>query len=354
MRIGIDGRKIADYGIGTWIRGLLGGLAAARAAHDFVLFGPPSIDAFLPPDLRIERRDAGAPHYSLRELLVVGAAARRAKLDLFHAPHYVVPFVSGPVVVTIHDLIHLHRRPVKPFERIYARRMIARAIRRSRIVTTVSETVAGDIERTFPGARGKIEVVPNGVLTRFVSERQPRDEALVGSLGLEAGAFFLFVGNDKPHKNLEGLVAAWRLARGAMPTARLAIAGSEPARFRDEERVSLLGFVDEGLLGVLYRCALAVVLPSWDEGFGLPVAEAMASGTPVICSDIPALREVGGDAPRYVPAGNAEALRDALLGVMRNAHDRDGMIRAGRARAALFSWQRAAERMLAIWDRARS
>src|SRR3954451_18582473 len=134
MRIGIDARKIADYGIGTYIRGLLGALAATDE-DEIVAFA--GAGAPLPDGVAHIVIDA--PHYSARELFAVGRAADRARLDLFHAPHYVVPFTRVPLIVTVHDLIHL--RHATPLARLYARTMIGRAVRRARCVLTVSETV---------------------------------------------------------------------------------------------------------------------------------------------------------------------------------------------------------------------
>src|SRR5207237_10662112 len=124
-----------------------------------------------------------APHSSLRELITLGRAADRANLDLFHAPHYVVPFTRVPLVVTIHDLIHL-RNP-NPVARLYARQMIGRAVRKSRRVLTVSETVKREIVSTFGREDDHVLVTPNGVGAPF-SESGPAAE----------GRYFLYVGND--------------------------------------------------------------------------------------------------------------------------------------------------------------
>jgi hypothetical protein len=144
MRVGIDARKIADFGIGTYIRGLLGGpaLSTRRRVHRLRTGG-----RAMPAG--VEHVVVDAPHYSMRELLIVGRAADRARLDVFHAPHYVVPFTRVPLVVTIHDLIHLHQPMRNPLAPLYARAMIRRAVKRRECVLTVSETV----KRSSSGAR---------------------------------------------------------------------------------------------------------------------------------------------------------------------------------------------------------
>ena len=160
MRVGIDARKISDFGIGTYIRGLLQGLVELGAGDEYVVFAPAG--ASLPSG--IEHIIVDAPHYSVRELVVVGRAADRASLDVFHAPHYVVPFTSAPLVVTIHDLIHLHQPMRNPLAPVYARTMIGRAVRKARRVLTVSEAVKRDLEREFDAKN--VIVTPNGVVER--------------------------------------------------------------------------------------------------------------------------------------------------------------------------------------------
>ena len=111
MRIGLDARKMADFGIGTYIRELLRALIALGGDDTYVAFAPRSHAHLLPAE--VEHIVADAPHYSIRELITMGRAVDRSEIDLFHAPHYVVPFTSVPFVVTIHDLIHLrHPNPL--------------------------------------------------------------------------------------------------------------------------------------------------------------------------------------------------------------------------------------------------
>jgi glycosyltransferase involved in cell wall biosynthesis len=316
MRVGIDARKIADFGIGTYIRGLLGALVESNIElggdDTYVAFAP--ANASLPPG--VEHVVVDAPHYSVRELFAVGRAADGARLDVFHAPHYVVPFTRVPVVVTIHDLIHLHRR--NPLQRMYARTMIGRAVRKARRVLTVSESVARELACDAV-------VTPNGI-----------DEVFRGSGMGVRGTHFLYVGNDKPHKNVATLVDA--IAR--VPDAKLVLVGAPFERFRD--RADVRGFVSTAELVALYRSAIALVMPSLEEGFGLPAAEAMACGTPVITSNAAALVEITGDAALHVDARDADALARAMTRVANDASLRASMIARGVERARMFTWKRCA------------
>lgn len=327
MRIGIDARKIADFGIGTYIRNLLGALVElgrdGRSDETYVAFAPERLAHLLPRG--VEHVAVDAPHYSIRELVAVGRAADRANLDVFHAPHYVVPFTRVPTVVTIHDLIHLRHR--NPLARGYARRMMRRAIARSTRVLTVSETVRNEIIATFGCDAGHVVVTPNGVSAPFTSDGPKA-----------AGRYFLFVGNDKPHKNVDVLVEAFgRAGTGAA----LVLAGGDFGRFASRERVVTAGFVGDDELAALYRGALALVLPSAVEGFGLPALEAMASGCAVITSRAPALVEITGDAALHADA-DADALAAALARIAADGALRETLAARGIERARSFDWTRCA------------
>ena len=321
MRVGIDCRKIADFGIGTYIRGLVHAMPEL-----YVAFGPAGID--IPAG--VEHVVVNAPHYSLRELFILGQAADGARLDLFHAPHYVLPQMRTPSVVTIHDLIHLRRGLP---QRMYARTMMRRAVRRSRTVLTVSETVAREIATEF-GAKNVV-VTPNGVDPIYLEPQ---------TSNVEPRTYFLYVGNDKPHKNVDAAVRA----ASALGT-KLVLAGGSFDRFRQNAGVICGGFVSQQELASLYRGAIALVMPSVEEGFGIPAVEAMAAGTAVITSKAAALVEITGGAALH--ASDAD-LADAMRRVRDDAALRASLIAAGRARAAQFTWSECARRTRAAYESA--
>ena len=337
MRIGIDARKIADFGIGTYIRGLLGALASEPAAEDYVIIAPASARPLIPA--RFEHLVLEAPHYSIRELFAVARASRRADIDLLHAPHYVVPFTRIPVVVTIHDLIHLHQTQRRVLAPIYAEAMIRRAVRGSARVLTVSETVKGEIVERFRCPESKVIVTPNGIDDRF----------RVSAPNATPSPYFLYVGNDKPHKNVDRLVAAYAVLRESRPDLSLVLAGAAFERHQQQPGVVTAGFVPDADLASLYRGATALVQPSLEEGFGLPAAEAMASGVAVITSAAPALVEVTGDAALHAHALSVESIADAMLQIANDDALRVQLARRGIARAAGFTWSRCAETTRRAW-----
>lgn len=352
-RIAIDARKLADFGIGSYLRGLIGGFAALDHETGFVLLAPREARYLLPAlPTNFEWVDESAPGYSLREQLALSRTLKRLAPDLFHSPHYVLPAKTpARVVVTIHDLIHLVHPEFLPGRLAlpYARFMLKRAARRAARILTVSAATAADLQSRLGVAADKIELIWNGVDERF---REPVDEAAIerelDATGLEPG-YFLFVGNPKPHKNLERLLAAF--AELHSPAARLVIVG-ESATIRKESRSSRvisIGRVADERLPALFRGALALVFPSLYEGFGLPVAEAMAAGVPVIASSTPAVAEIAGNAAEIVNPLDVSGWTAAMRRVAGDAELRRRLSAAGRERAASFSWERAARRTLAVY-----
>jgi glycosyltransferase involved in cell wall biosynthesis len=335
----VDARKARDFGIGTYIRGLLGGLAGLDrfALQALVL---PGDEALFPPSVTTTACAAG--HYSFGELVAVRRAISAAKPDLFHAPHYVLPFFPPhATIVTVHDLMHLTRSEhATPAKRAYARWMIGRALRLSARVITVSEATKKEILAFGPSHGLKVEVIPNGVEERFFLEgKEKNGEA----------PYLLFLGNDKPHKNLDGLLSAFARLRASLPSLSLVLAGVQAGRTLPEG-AKAVGWVPDEDVPALVALAEALVLPSFAEGFGLPVLEAQAAGTPVACSDIPALREAAGDAAVFFDPHDVASMAAGIEKILKDEELGKILRRNGRERAAKFTWDAAARRTAALYE----
>ena len=355
MRIGIDCRKIADYGIGSYIQGLLRELPSVAPDDELVLFLPPELLHLTPSAANVTTVDERSPHYSVTELIKLRGQIRKERIDLFHAPHYVVPFTSCPLVVTIHDLIHLDypkliRNRLAP---LYASWMVGRAIATARTIFTVSDTVRRAILGRYPHAGSKLLVTPNAVNSAFTMPVDVAEqERVLAACGLTRGKYFVYVGNDKPHKNTQLLLEAFLAAAEDFPEYSLAFVGRAFPSIPDLPNVIKTGYVTVAELHALYAGSRALVLPSLYEGFGLPVLEAMASGTAVIASDGGALPEVCGDAALIFPAHSVRELQESLQQLVRDESLRRGLVERGRKRAASFSWRLTAERTHAAYRRA--
>ncbi|HWN21119.1 MAG TPA: glycosyltransferase family 1 protein [Gaiellaceae bacterium] len=269
------------------------------------------------------------PVQETRMLWTLPRLLRRRGAALVHT-QYAVPFRSPcPAVVTIHDLSFEHDPSHMPLkDRLVFRRVVPQAARVARRVLTVSERTRADLVRLYGLPEAKVVVTPNGV-----------DPAFTPGNPLTLGTYVLVVGAVQARKNQIAALAAAE----AVPLP-LVVAGpvkdeALASRLR-EGGADLRGYVSQEELVELYRGAACLVQPSRFEGFGLPVLEAMACGTPVVALDEPALREVAGDAAVFVDE------RHLAGGVQRAIEERDRLVAAGLERARGFSWRVSAERTL--------
>jgi glycosyltransferase involved in cell wall biosynthesis len=364
VRIGIDARKLHDFGIGTYIRNLLRHLSRLdRQTEYVVLCRPDDRDALssLGENFRTVPETSG--NYSVSEQLRIPLALKRERITLFHAPHYVLPpLVPCRSVVTIHDCIHLMFPQYLPnrFALTYARWSIALAARRATRVMTVSESSKRDILRFVDVKPDKIDVIYNAFDERFGVEPREEDVVRVRERYQLNDEFVLYAGNVKPHKNLERLIEAFDLVRKrGLDHLKLVLIGDEISKYAGLRRavhqhqlhkyVRFLGYLPEQTLAVMYRLAGVFVFPSLYEGFGLPPLEAMASGTPVVTSNISSLPEVAGDAAVLVDPHFPQAIADGIYTVLTDESVRRALRQKGLARAAQFSWEQSVRRVLDIY-----
>lgn len=364
-RIGVDARALGRYGIGEYLRHLVPHLAAAAPETELVVFGPgrrpPA--GMAAPNLAWVRDEA--PPYSLREQRALWRQSRRHGLDLLHLSHYLTPAAAGcPLVVTIHDLIHLLcARSLAPPARLYARTMLRAAARRARQVITVSEHSRADLLRHLGLPPARVAALPLGLAPEAARPPDPAaDAAAARRHGLEQ-PFVLSVGNFRmPHKNVTGLLRAYGHLRRWGHAPLLALAGDPPqGRLGRRARalaapwgdaVRWLGPLPHPEVLRLYGAAEAFVLASRYEGFGLPVLEAMARGAPVVACAAASVPEVAGEAAVLVPPADEAALAGALARVLADGTLAGTLRRAGPARARRFSWAAHARGTLAVYREA--
>jgi len=363
-RIAIDARKLHDYGIGTYVRNLVSEFARQPTSDTYVLICHPDDAAFvrgLGPSF--EAWPDTSANYSIREQLTVPMDLRRAKVDLFHAPHYVVsPLVGCPVVVTIHDCIHLRFPQYLPnrIAHLYAKTFMAIGANRAKRIITVSQASKDDIQHYLHAPASKIEVIHNGLDARYHSAPDEGAVSQVRERFLLNAPFILYAGNIKPHKNVERLIDAFALLRqDGHQDLKLLIIGDELSKYPGLRRlvhrhhlhahVRFFGFVPDATLAALYKLASIFVFPSLFEGFGFPPLEAMASGTPVITSNVSSLPEVVGEAAILVDPHDPAAIAAAMARVLSEPTLRRELIARGYARARAFSWTDAAARTREVY-----
>ena len=365
MRIGIDARKLHDFGIGTYIRNLLQQLARLDQETEFVLIcrGEDSTAlTALGENFRAVPETSAS--YSVSEQLKIPIALRREGVTLFHAPHYVLPpLVRCPSIVTIHDCIHLMFPQYLPsrFALTYARASIGIAARRATRVLTVSDSSKRDILRHVDISPQKIDVIHNAYDERFGVEPAEEDVARVRERYQLHDQFVLYAGNVKPHKNLGRLIQAFHLVRQrGLDHLKLVMIGDEISRYAALRRavhqhqlhkyVRFLGYLPQETLAVMYRLAGVFVFPSLYEGFGLPPLEAMASGAPVVTSNVSSLPEVTGDAALLVDPYDPEAIAEGIHRVLTDEALRRNLCSRGLRRARQFSWESSVRRVREIYQ----
>jgi glycosyltransferase involved in cell wall biosynthesis len=367
VRIGIDARKLHDFGIGTYIRNLLRHLGRLDRETEFVVFcRPEDRETLSSTGENFRPVVETSANYSIAEQLRIPLALRREGVTLFHAPHYVLPpLVRCRSVVTIHDCIHLMFPQYLPnrMALAYARTSIGLAARRATRVMTVSESSKRDILRFVDVEPARIDVIYNAYDERFGVEPGEDDVVRVRERYQLHDEFVLYAGNVKPHKNLERLIDAFSLVRKrGLDHLKLVLIGDEISRYAALRRavhqhqlhkyVRFLGYLPQETLAVMYRLAGVFVFPSLYEGFGLPPLEAMASGTPVVTSNVSSLPEVAADAAVLVDPYDPGAIADGIQRVLTNEDLRADLRRRGLARARQFSWAQSVRRVREIYSEA--
>lgn len=359
MNVGIDARKYFDFGIGTYIRNLAGYFDRQNGDR-FTYFVRPEDAGLISSTHRGVTIVNTSGKYSARELVSVSFQANRAGISVFHAPHYTLPFrLAMRRVVTIHDVIHL-RFPeyFSGIQGAYARLVIGHACRAADAVIVDSEFAGSELVRFVPGTNDKLHVIPLGVSSDFAPGGKESDSPAFRKAHDIEGPYLLYVGSLKPHKNVGTLLRSFARL-GSKAGITLVLVGERlesdsslsgiSAGAGIVDRVRSLGWLTETDLIQAYRGATAVVLPSLYEGFGFPVLEAMACGTPVIASKAASIPEVMGDAGIMVdPASQAE-MSDAIESVIDDPSLRMSLREKGLQRAKLFGWDRCAEATLNLY-----
>ncbi|MHC8389343.1 glycosyltransferase family 4 protein [Pseudomonas sp. MDT2-39-1] len=280
---------------------------------------------------------------------------RSQTIDLYHEPSLWPLSFDGPTVITLHDLTHLHYPETQPPARLREiERRLADGVQRARLILTDSQYIADEAQAYFALPAERFVVAPLGVAARFHPREPEAIDAVLKAHGVEAREYFLCVGTLEPRKNLTlALRAHARLpeaVRQRFPLLIAGMAGWQGEQFSDELRaalatgdVCLLGYLPDEALAQLLAGARALIFPSLYEGFGLPVLEAMASGTPVILTQHSAMPEVAGAAGNYVTPDDPHTLRDAMSRLIDDPLHWQACREAGLQQAKLFSWERCAK-----------
>ena len=384
VRVAINAQLVSfddsyrNAGISRFIFTLLEGLAALDAGQEYTAFMHPK-EAHWASDSPLARAahlrlvaparwGAGGPVRRVAwEQFALPGVLRKLGIDVFHAPANILPArLPCPSVVTVHDLAFM-RYPqfFRPARRLYQRRFTARSVARATQVVAVSESTKRDLVELMCVPEERIHVIYPGIATDFQPVGDPETLALFRTKHSLPERYLLYLGTLEPRKNLLTLVEAYARLRGQVVDAPpLVLAGAkgwyyEPlfsrVRALGLERVVVFpGYVARDEQPLWYAGAELFVFPSLYEGFGLPVVEALACGTPTITSNVSSLPEVAGDVAQQVDPRNGEALARLLREVLADNDVRERTARAGPAWARQFSIARMAHAYATIYDLASS
>jgi glycosyltransferase involved in cell wall biosynthesis len=370
MRVAIDIRCAGDFGVGTYIRNILQGLARSDLSTSYVLIGQRrhfELCGALPENF--ELFEYSAVPGSLRTHIALPLLLDRMRVDLLHMPWFYAPaIVLSKMVITVHDLTTVLQPEVGASQPVQTGRLYfaGRALRRAERVLAVSQASKRDLSHAFGVDEHKIEVIYNAVDDLFLHEPDPSDADAVLARHDITGPYVLYAGNIKRQKNLSRLIEAFAVAKTELAgdprfaQLKLLLIGDALTEQSDLRRavvrsrvrgdVRFLGFVPQTVLRVFYKRAAAFLFPSLYEGFGLPPLEAMAHGTPVLTSNVSSMPEVFGNAALLVNPENVFDIARGIRQILTDDELRATLVERGRELVGRFSWQRSAAQVQRVYE----
>lgn len=373
LRIVMDARRIRDFGIGTYIRNLLAALGKIDPVNHYFLIVHPADSKELPPLPENFSTVTWEPK-RLANSIAFPMYLRSFSADLYHLPLNLVPWLMPrPYIVTIHDMSSLVYDTREGLRRDWRMYRFRRGLMRSASVVTVSDATRRDVQSTLGIPASRLHLIYNAPDPIFTAPSRglELDESYRVMERYQINyPFLLYAGNIRPQKNIPRLIEAFSVLRGELARhpiysdLRLIIIGDEISKHpavrhaviqsRVEQSVRFLGFVPIHTLRIFYKAAAAFAFPSLYEGFGLPPLEAMASGTPVVTSNVSSLPEVVGEAAILVNPENVFDIARGLREVLLDEDLRRRCITRGFQLLERFSWQKSAAEVLELYRAAAS
>ena len=358
MRIAIDTRMIGPFmhGISRYAYNLIKGISRTDKGNDYILISNDNyLGDFVSSHENFSLTVTKSKLYGIGEQILIPRVLKKEKIDIFHSPSFFGPISSGcKVIMTIHDMIHvLFPEESSVIHKVYYRLIVKKAANNASRILTVSENSKRDLVNYLNVPPEKIVVTYNAVDEGFRRSNEDKVEEAKGRFGIN-GRFILYVGNQKPHKNVGLLIEAYQQLRGRIEH-QLVIVGQKDRLFqkglkgKNLEGVIFVGEISDELLSHFYSGADVFVSPSLYEGFGLPIIEAFACKTPVVAVRTPSVDEIMGNAGLIVDAGSTDKLANAIHEVLSNDDLRNSLVEKGMARVEMFSWRETVDRTLEVY-----
>jgi glycosyltransferase involved in cell wall biosynthesis len=376
MRIGIDAREAfrpEPRGIGLYVRNLVRAFGASASGDEFRLYHqltlPPG--AFpLPPNVRAMHTDLPGGRFHSWERLQMPWRIRRDRLDVYHGTYNTLPprwrlWPGPPMVVSLHDVIVTYWPDdlADPFVR-YARAVTPRVVRDAKLILTVSAWSRRDICERFGADPQKVRLTYNGLHPDVLAGAPPGAGDTARTRFAEGRPYLFAIGASLERKNTGRLLEAWARVRQQRPDwphlLLVSGLGKSVDRFRERaakagvlEHVRFLPYLSQQDLVAVYAGASLSVYPSLIEGWGIPVCESLAIGTPIVTSNTSAMPEAGGEHARYFDPNDHDSMATAIVdGIERYVPAFASVREAAMARARAFTWQKTAQQVLAAYREA--
>ncbi len=387
MRIGIDARMYGPKqgGLGRYIQQLIAHLEQLETTDEFIIFlRKENWDEYTPKNNNFKKVLADIPWYGWQEQIKLSKIIKQEKVDLMHFPHWNVPlFYNDPFIVTIHDLLLLHYPTRKAstlgpfaywFKNFVYKIVLRHAATKSKHILTISEFTRKDIVKNLGIAMGKITVAYLAPFTNsqfsilnfqsnlnFQNTNKNLQSQIFNlkSYGITK-PYALYVGVAYPHKNLEGLIEAWRIFTEKYGTDYQLVLVGKNNYFYNRLKSSILNlkssiiltnFIEDDNLSELYKKASLFIMPSHYEGFALPPLEAMSYGIPVASSNATCLPEVLGSAALYFDPRNENEMAEAIHEALTNANLREFLKIESQKILLRYNWKKVAEKTYALYQK---
>ncbi|MBN1400756.1 MAG: glycosyltransferase family 4 protein [Anaerolineae bacterium] len=368
MRIGIDYTSAVRQraGIGRYTRGLIRTLAQIDGDNQYILFSAgrgPEVELW-PPNFSLRTLPISDRHLAMvwqRLRLPLPVEWVTGRIDILHSPDFVLPPVRrAATVLTVHDLSFMrHPECSSPALLRYLMRSVPHSIRRADVLLADSKSTRADLIDLMKVPGDRIQVLYPAVETRFTPAEEAGDARILGHYGIRK-PYILALGTLQPRKNFARLIRAFAtLVQGRRLPHQLVIGGARGWLYDEIEQalneaalgdaIRLIGYVDEAHLPGLYRGADVFAFPSLYEGFGIPILEAMACGTPVVTSAVSSMPEAAGEAALLVSPEDTAALAEALWRLIDEQDLRNDLRTRGFVQARRFGWHASAKRLLEIY-----
>ncbi|MEK7616845.1 MAG: glycosyltransferase family 1 protein [Patescibacteria group bacterium] len=363
MRIVIDGRMYKESGIGRYIRNLITNLQSLDKYNEYYILQLKADYDTLVYHNNFKKVLTDFKWYGVKEQIELPGILNNLKADIVHFPHFNVPiFYKGKFVVTIHDLIHQHFQMKRAttldpiayrFKQFGYKKVFINSVVNSKKILVPSEYVKQTLIREWKVDERKIAVTPEAVDDKLFTTHFTRK---MKKFGIERPYIF-YVGNAHPHKNIEGLIKSFLALKEKNKDLQLVLSGHNNyfwQKIKSEnnfEGIIYTGEVTDEELVSLYKNAKVFVMPSYEEGFGIPILEAMVCSCPVVSSDAGSLKEVGGNAAVYFDPKDQGNMVDKIDMVLNSEKIQKALIEKGKKRVKLFSWEKFAKQTLEVYQK---